>query len=665
MRILDRASVSIVVVNYASSQLLLQNLRRVQAEAPEVNIVVVDNFTTMRERESVSAMATEFGWSVELLDENRGFGGGCNAGVARAESDGSHGVLLLNPDAFIAGGDLDALIAASNSLPYSICTPIIERSDGRVWFDGMEVCLDDGSMRRSSLAESQVGQTQRWLTGACMLISMEVWHRLGGFTSKYFLYWEDVDLSARAGRLGVALVVVRKSLAIHDAGGTQRHEGVGKSPSYYYYSVRNRMMFASENLSPRRIRQWQRSSLQAAKQIFLRGGYRQLAHPIAPLNSIIRGLRDGRRIGRTALQEHRSKTGPRILRSYSSVRSAHFERDADRDVTILYRSERYDADATAGLAVDLRRMGLIRTFFFVLTQRFDVIEVNEPLYVQTLLRTATVLTANALRRAGGFGAPVVSYAIENRDPFSSDMRHLNFLRRSLRLAAARWVWRSLDRVAFGTDGARRLYSDRLGPEAPRTDTRLIPALPQPAVGKDELAKTPSSLVFLGQLSERKGFYSLLRAWPRVLACVPGATLTVVGKGAGEAIALAAAREHRSIETLIDPSRPAIFDVLKWASVLTLPSRRTSIWREQVGLPIVEGLSYGCTVVASTETGLASWLTKHGHFAVEPDDDDALVAALVEALGTERDHAANLAALPAEDGRAAADSWLTTGGDAAK
>jgi glycosyltransferase involved in cell wall biosynthesis len=88
----------------------------------------------------------------------------------------------------------------------------------------------------------------------------------------------------------------------------------------------------------------------------------------------------------------------------------------------------------------------------------------------------------------------------------------------------------------------------------------------------------------------------------------------------------------------------------------LPSQPSATWREQVGLPIVEGLSYGCTIVTTTETGLAGWLSEHGHRVVAADADDGELAAAVAAalLNPVEDV---VASLPDHDGRLAADAWM--------
>lgn len=94
----------------------------------------------------------------------------------------------------------------------------------------------------------------------------------------------------------------------------------------------------------------------------------------------------------------------------------------------------------------------------------------------------------------------------------------------------------------------------------------------------------------------------------------------------------------------------------------LPSQPRDLWREQVGLPIVEALAHGCRIVTSSETGLAAWLRENGHPVLAPDAPaDAWAAAVATTLTgdaqAESDATRILSALPAEDGRLAADHWL--------
>jgi len=151
---------------------------------------------------------------------------------------------------------------------------------------------------------------------------------------------------------------------------------------------------------------------------------------------------------------------------------------------------------------------------------------------------------------------------------------------------------------------------------------------------------------------------VLAAWPSIKVWLPDARLTIVGTGAFADRAAAAAAADPAIELIIAPSRADIHDQLRRSRVLVLPSQPAPGWREQVGLPICEGLAHGCTIVTSTETGLADWLGAHGHTLVRPEvPAEALARALVAALRQDRSADSVLGDLPPTDGRLAADDWL--------
>ncbi|TFV52995.1 glycosyltransferase family 4 protein [Blastococcus sp. TF02A-35] len=350
-------------------------------------------------------------------------------------------------------------------------------------------------------------------------------------------------------------------------------------------------------------------------------------------------------------------------RVYDSVRSAHLERAHQlAPASILYRRHRYDFDPALAEGLDLHRGGLLRTTVTLLRSRLASLEVNEPLLRPSVVRTA-VLVAVARAAAGLRRRELVltTYAIENRDPFgavpASGPRAR--ARAAVDRAAGRYVARRLDRVAFGTGAAQELYGALLADELAGAERALVPALSSPCGCPSGSGQEDGRVLFLGALTDRKGVPQLLAAWPELLARRPGARLTVVGSGPLEAeVADLAAREP-GVELVVGPPRARVHELLRAASVLVLLSQRTPVWREQVGLPIVEALAHGCTVVTTDETGLAGWLADHGHEVLAPDAPPAEVAAAVAgALDRRRSPESVLADLPGTDGRLDADAWLS-------
>lgn len=285
------SATAVVVVNYGSTALLETNLASLPATRCDVRVVVVDNRTTQQNADDVARIAAEHGWRAELSDSNLGFGGGMNLGVAAALADGATRVLLLNPDAVLDGDSLAQLEEAVDADPMTAVSPTVRTSDGEVWFAGAGLDTIDGTM----VGPERLGEPgiEPWLSGACLMLSADLWRRVGGFDDSYFLYWEDVDLSRRIREAGGTLQVLPDATAIHDEGGTQERVSLAKSDLYYYYNVRNRLRYAQAHLTPAARRRWQLSSIAQTQEVLLRGGRRQFLHSRSGLWAAVAGLRDG------------------------------------------------------------------------------------------------------------------------------------------------------------------------------------------------------------------------------------------------------------------------------------------------------------------------------------------------------------------------------------
>lgn len=142
-----------------------------------------------------------------------------------------------------------------------------------------------------------------------------------------------------------------------------------------------------------------------------------------------------------------------------------------------------------------------------------------------------------------------------------------------------------------------------------------------------------TVLFLGMLTEAKGVFDLLRAWPRVLESVPGARLVLAGEGDRER-ALAIAREHGFEQALEMPGWVRGADkarLLREASVLALPSR----W-EAMPMAVLEAMAAGVPVVASRVGGIPAAVAdgETGRL-VDCRDINGLAEALVELLADAR------------------------------
>ena len=357
-----------------------------------------------------------------------------------------------------------------------------------------------------------------------------------------------------------------------------------------------------------------------------------------------------------------------IARYYRGARTTHLERLHDSAPgDFFYQKPMYDFDVTrAPAGVRVEQTSFVHVAALVLKGTYSRLEIVEP-YAPSALPQNLVLSVAA--RVGRLlhrqPTQLVTYAIENADlprkVAASTHLPVAVTRALLRLTVG-FCYRSLTRVVFGTADAETNYEALLGARMKRRppETTLIWGLPtaHPSALTVDSDGPASKVLFVGALDERKGIRQLMDSWSDVLASSPNAELQILGKGPLEAEVLNWAETAPRTTVIIDPTRDVIFEAQRQADVAVLLSQPFTNWKEQIGLPIVEGLSVGTEIVASTETGIADWLENHGHRILSPEATSHQVAgAIANAIGSRRPRQVILDSLSNVDGRLAADDWL--------
>lgn len=351
------------------------------------------------------------------------------------------------------------------------------------------------------------------------------------------------------------------------------------------------------------------------------------------------------------------------IRIVPELRAIHLAREAAlTPATWLYFDEKYDLGGEP-VPPQYRRVNLRQCLVYFWNASETILEVPEPLWMRFLpkhiLIVVTWLMFGALRRRS---RRVVTYAIELNSlaTLLGGIRPTGPIITGIAGAAlGLYIRLTLTRVSFGTLAAHDLYCSL--PWVRRIPHRVILEL-HPAQLAVPSAPRASSVVFVGELDDRKGVVVLMKAWEIVEAARPNATLTVIGAGRRLVQVLAwadLAPGQREVTGAL--ARPALLELLSQHTVLVAPSLPEGRWREQVGLPIQEALAHGLTIVTTAETGLASWLIEHGHNVVDAIDVDNLVGelarALLEALDNPLDRSLVKGALPEIDAVVQSDSWI--------
>lgn len=294
---------AVLVVNFGSHHVVERNLTRSLGGDFPGQVIVIDNFSSGHEREAVETVCERHGWSLLPLPTNEGFGGGNNRGADLAISRGATDLLLINPDAWLSIHTVRGLLKQIRADRQLQLAPVVLRPDGGLYAAEVDLHLDRGEMvgARKRTPTTDPAQIHTWVSGACFMISAELWQRLGGFDEDYFLYWEDVDLSRRVVQVGGSVRVDPQLSAVHDEGITHRAAGEQrvKSHIYYYYNCRNRLLYAAKFLSRREGLRWVLSTPLGSYRILLQGGRRQFINPRRNLWPALRGSIDGLRLWRS------------------------------------------------------------------------------------------------------------------------------------------------------------------------------------------------------------------------------------------------------------------------------------------------------------------------------------------------------------------------------
>ena len=250
------ASVAVVVVSWNSRDDLVACLGSLAAVGIPLEIVVVDNASADGSADAARATAPQA--TVMDAGENLGFARASNRGWRASRAPY---VLFLNPDATVASGAVEALVAVLEARPdVGVVGPVTANADGslQVSFGPDLTPLGEWRQRRlvrgvrardprvlAWLEEATAREVEpAWVSGSCLLTRRSLLEGLGGFDEAFFLYEEDVDLCLRARQKGFRVVVTPTARVTHRLGRSMERAGARARLEYdrshlHYYEKHN------------------------------------------------------------------------------------------------------------------------------------------------------------------------------------------------------------------------------------------------------------------------------------------------------------------------------------------------------------------------------------------------------------------------------------------
>src|SRR5262245_48870720 len=216
---------AVVTVAYRSRSLLEPMFQRI---APPTPMIVVDNSA---DYEDITDLVRARPMTSYIdAGRNIGFGAACNLAANRVSQPF---IAFINPDAELYGSVLDTLVDEFASYPRrSSRGPLLVEADGTVrsgsggWLPtpGRALMHAAGLFRLLPDRGIWIGPHTApvidvdWIAGTCLVIRTDVFRKLGGFASKYFLYQEDMDLGRRLAQNGYRQTIAAHVRVRHVAG---------------------------------------------------------------------------------------------------------------------------------------------------------------------------------------------------------------------------------------------------------------------------------------------------------------------------------------------------------------------------------------------------------------------------------------------------------------
>lgn len=255
----------IVIVNWNSGRQLCEAVQSIAEHSDDVEckVIIVDNASHDSSLDILAQVIPAFPFEVDIVRNatNRGFGAACNQGAARGTNPF---VLFLNPDTRIFKESLKAplnymsgpqnsdvgicgvqLIDHDNSVARSCSrfpsvSAFIFEAIGLNKFPPLR-CVGSNMAEWAHDSTREVDQ----LIGAFFLIRRGLFNALGGFDERFFVYFEEVDLSFRAKRAGWRSIYLAESRAFHAGGGTSGQVKAAR----LFYSLRSRLLYGFKHFS--------------------------------------------------------------------------------------------------------------------------------------------------------------------------------------------------------------------------------------------------------------------------------------------------------------------------------------------------------------------------------------------------------------------------------
>lgn len=220
--------ITVVIVHWNTPTHLKKQLQALSPQQNNLHIVVVDNAS----KDPLLWVKKQYP-SIILIENkiNRGFGAACNQGTLHEEGEW---LLFLNPDVEIDQHQINEMIAYAEKQHYDAACPASPKKEYNKSVPSMLSLLAEFTpLKRLFPLPLFPFKT---LTGGCLLIKRKVFEDLGGFDERFFLWFEDSDLTYRLLKSNYSIGTIPISV-VHEGGGSFKHLSTQYKRDIFFHSM--------------------------------------------------------------------------------------------------------------------------------------------------------------------------------------------------------------------------------------------------------------------------------------------------------------------------------------------------------------------------------------------------------------------------------------------
>lgn len=199
--------INILILNWNSSSEVDASINQIlKSDYTNYRILLIDNFSRQEDIDNLKIIYEKYKNTCEIYlilnDKNYGYAGGNNKGYEYLVANNYDGnILILNPDIKITNNTLFELNAALCGNAGGVMCKTLN-FDTSIMYD----CIKLRGLSQKWLTTTKALVETDYLAGSCMLLNREVIDKTGLFDERFFLYWEEVDLSLRIKKYGYKIL---------------------------------------------------------------------------------------------------------------------------------------------------------------------------------------------------------------------------------------------------------------------------------------------------------------------------------------------------------------------------------------------------------------------------------------------------------------------------